>query len=290
MHRAQRARYFLQTPLSCVRGLKFFAIDLVAVVAGQRGIGKCNPVRRLVANEFAFREGDEFGFQRGRRLEILLQHDDGERLFKSVFILLPDDAAFAHGCVLDKAIFHLKRTHVNATALEQIVAAAFIVPIAVTVLAEFVAAHDPAAAQMLLRFLVSPVIVERGGWIVSGDKFRQDGDGYWYYEGRGDDLLKSGGIYVSPLEVENCLIQHAAVCECCVVGKKDEHGLEKPLAIIVLKENFKPSPALEAELIAFAKSNLVRYKAPHWIAFVDTALPRNDRDKVDRKKLKAAHA
>jgi len=130
----------------------------------------------------------------------------------------------------------------------------------------------------------------RGGWIVSGDKFRQDGDGYWYYEGRGDDLLKSGGIYVSPLEVENCLIQHAAVRECCVVGKKDEHGLEKPLAIIVLKENFKPSPALEAELIAFAKSKLVRYKAPHWIAFADTALPRNDRDKVDRKKLKAAHA
>jgi len=130
----------------------------------------------------------------------------------------------------------------------------------------------------------------RGGWIVSGDKFREDPDGYWYYEGRGDDLLKSGGIYVSPLEVENCLIQHAAVRECCVVGRKDEHGLEKPLAIVVLKEDFASSPALEAELIAFAKSKLARYKAPHWVAFVDTALPRNDRDKVDRKKLKAAHA
>jgi acyl-coenzyme A synthetase/AMP-(fatty) acid ligase len=130
----------------------------------------------------------------------------------------------------------------------------------------------------------------RGGWIVSGDKFREDADGYWYYEGRGDDLLKSGGIYVSPLEVENCLIQHAAVRECCVVGRKDEHGLEKPLAIIVLKEDFAASPALEAELIAFAKNKLARYKAPHWVIFVDTALPRNDRDKVDRKKLKAVHA
>ncbi len=130
----------------------------------------------------------------------------------------------------------------------------------------------------------------RGGWIVSGDKFRQDGDGYWYYEGRGDDLLKSGGIYVSPLEVENCLIQHAAVRECCVVGRKDEFGLEKPLAIVVLKKSFNASPALEAEIIAFAKSKLARYKAPHWVAFTDTALPRNDRDKVDRKKLKAAHA
>jgi benzoate-CoA ligase len=129
----------------------------------------------------------------------------------------------------------------------------------------------------------------RGGWIVSGDKFRQDAEGYWYYEGRGDDLIKSGGIYVSPLEVENCLMQHDAVRECCVVGKKDEAGLEKPLAIAVLKDGIKPSPTLEAELIAFAKSKLVRYKAPHWIKFSETALPRNDRDKVDRKKLKAEH-
>jgi benzoate-CoA ligase family protein len=73
----------------------------------------------------------------------------------------------------------------------------------------------------------------RGGWIVSGDKFRQDADGYWYYEGRGDDLIKSGGIYVSPLEVENCLMQHPAVKECCVIGRKDEAGLEKPFAIVV---------------------------------------------------------
>ena len=126
----------------------------------------------------------------------------------------------------------------------------------------------------------------RGGWIVSGDKFREDGDGYWYYEGRGDDLIKSGGIYVSPLEVENCLMQHAAVRECCVVGKKDDAGLEKPLAIIVLKDG---AEVPDADLIAFAKSRLARYKAPHWVRFSATALPRNDRDKIDRKKLKAEH-
>lgn len=130
----------------------------------------------------------------------------------------------------------------------------------------------------------------RGGWIVSGDKFREDAEGYWYYEGRGDDLLKSGGIYVSPLEVENCLIQHEAVRECCVLGKKDEHGLEKPLALIVLKAGFAASPELAAEITAFAKSRLARYKAPHWVSFVATPLPRNDRDKVDRKRLRAAHA
>ncbi len=130
----------------------------------------------------------------------------------------------------------------------------------------------------------------RGGWIISGDKFREDEDGYWYYEGRGDDLLKSGGIYVSPLEVENCLIQHEAVRECCVVGRKDEHGLEKPLALIVLKPGFAASHTLEAEITTFAKGRLARYKAPHWISFIATPLPRNDRDKVDRKRLKAAHA
>jgi acyl-coenzyme A synthetase/AMP-(fatty) acid ligase len=130
----------------------------------------------------------------------------------------------------------------------------------------------------------------RGGWIVSGDKFREDADGYWYYEGRGDDLIKSGGIYVSPMEVENCLLQHAAVGECCVVGKRDAAGLEKPLAIIVLKENVLPSPALEFELIDFVKQRLARYKAPHWIAFSAHALPRNDRDKIDRKRLRAQHA
>jgi benzoate-CoA ligase family protein len=126
----------------------------------------------------------------------------------------------------------------------------------------------------------------RGGWIVSGDKFRQDADSYWHYEGRGDDLLKSGGIYVSPHEVENCLMQHEAVRECCVIGKKDEHGLEKPLAVIVLKEEFRASAELEAELIAFAKAWLARYKAPHWIRFEAKPLPRNDRDKIDRKRLR----
>lgn len=127
----------------------------------------------------------------------------------------------------------------------------------------------------------------RGGWIVSGDKFRQDEQGYWYYEGRGDDLIKSGGIYVSPLEVENCLLAHDAVRECCVIGKKDASGLEKPFALIVLHE---PGSVGGEDLIAFAKARLARYKAPHGIAFVDTPLPRNDRDKIDRKKLRGAYA
>ncbi len=127
----------------------------------------------------------------------------------------------------------------------------------------------------------------RGGWIVSGDKFRQDGEGYWYYEGRGDDLIKSGGIYVSPLEVENCLLQHSDVRECCVIGKNNAAGLEKPLAILVLKPGANAS---EETFIAFAKQRLARYKAPHWVVFRAEPLPRNDRDKIDRKALRKDYA
>lgn len=126
----------------------------------------------------------------------------------------------------------------------------------------------------------------RGGWIVSGDKFRQDTSGYWYYEGRGDDLIKSGGIYVSPLEVENVLMRHPAVRECCVIGKADDVGLEKVFAVIVCNDGFNGGEALGEELVALAKAELARYKAPHGLAFSDTALPRNDRDKIDRNALR----
>jgi benzoate-CoA ligase family protein len=126
----------------------------------------------------------------------------------------------------------------------------------------------------------------RGGWIVSGDKFREDADGYWYYEGRGDDLIKSGGIYVSPIEVENVLVQHEAVGECCVTGRKDAAGLEKPVAIVFPRDRFSACDALAAELIAFARSRLVHYKAPRDVIFADAALPRNDRDKLDRKVMR----
>ena len=129
----------------------------------------------------------------------------------------------------------------------------------------------------------------RGGWIVSGDKFREDHEGYWYYEGRGDDLIKSGGIYVSPIEVENVLMRHPAVRECCVIGRKDEAGLEKPFAIIVPNSGFAGGDVLARELISFTKSILARYKAPHALIFSYSALPRNDRDKIDRKALRKAY-
>jgi|CXWL01.1.fsa_nt_gi benzoate-CoA ligase family protein len=150
--------------------------------------------------------------------------------------------------------------------------------------------HGPSAALYYHGAYEKSAEHLRGGWIVGGDKFRQDSEGYWYFEGRGDDLIKSGGIYVSPLEVENCLIQHEAVGECCVIARKDSAGLDKPLAIIVLKAGDAGAATLEAELIAFAKARLARYKAPHWVEFHEGALPRNDRDKIDRKALRAQFA
>ena len=116
------------------------------------------------------------------------------------------------------------------------------------------------------------------------DKFWIDPDGWLYYAGRGDDLLKVGGIFVSPLEVEDCLLQHGAVRECAIVGY-EEDGLTKPLAYVVLKDGEKPGEALAEQLREHARSKLARYKVPRRVVFVGE-LPRSDRGKVQRNLLR----
>ncbi len=123
----------------------------------------------------------------------------------------------------------------------------------------------------------------RGEWTVSADLFRRE-DGYFYYAGRGDDVLKVRGMFVSPLEVEDCLSRHDAVAECAVVGVKDADGLLIPKAFVVCAEGHAGSGELAAALQEHAKTHLARYKFPREVAFVD-ALPRNDRGKVVRRKL-----
>jgi acyl-coenzyme A synthetase/AMP-(fatty) acid ligase len=123
-----------------------------------------------------------------------------------------------------------------------------------------------------------------GNWYCTGDQFRRDREGFYWYEGRADDMLKVGGIWVSPLEVENCLLLHPAVKECCVVGWKDKDGLVVPKAFVVPKEGRKGDEALKDALVSHAKEKLAKYKAPREIEWMD-ALPRNDRGKVERKKL-----
>lgn len=125
----------------------------------------------------------------------------------------------------------------------------------------------------------------RGDWVVSGDLFRRDPDGYFWYAGRTDDMLKVSGIYVSPLEIENCLLQHPAVREACVVGHTDKDGLTRPKAFIVLHESHKQNEALSDQLKGFVKDRLAPYKYPRLIQFMDE-LPKNDRGKIERKKLR----
>jgi benzoate-CoA ligase len=124
-----------------------------------------------------------------------------------------------------------------------------------------------------------------GDWCTTGDQFRVDEEGYYWYCGRTDEMLKVGGIFVSPTEIENCLVEHDAVVECAVIGAPDEQKLVKPKAFIVLNAGFEASAGLERELKEYVKRRLAVYKYPRWIVFRDE-LPKNDRGKIDRKSLK----
>jgi benzoate-CoA ligase len=125
-----------------------------------------------------------------------------------------------------------------------------------------------------------------GDWIQTGDKYYQDKDGYFWYCGRADDMLKVGGIWVSPIEVEATLVRHAAVLEAAVVGKEDTDRLVKPKVFVVLKEPGQGSDALAGELKAFVKDKIAPYKYPRWIEFVGE-LPKTATGKIQRFKLRA---
>jgi benzoate-CoA ligase len=126
----------------------------------------------------------------------------------------------------------------------------------------------------------------QGSWTRSGDKYFKDAEGYYVYAGRSDDMLKVGGIYVSPIEVESALITHEAVLEAGVVGKEDDDKLIKPIAYVVLKPGRQPSPALAESLKQHTKSLLAPYKYPRWFEFVDE-LPKTATGKIQRFKLRA---
>jgi benzoate-CoA ligase family protein len=125
----------------------------------------------------------------------------------------------------------------------------------------------------------------KGEWIVTGDQYYQDEDGYYWYAGRADDMLKVSGIWVSPIEVENTLIQHPAVLEAAVVGHEDDDRLVKPRAFVVLQEGLSASPALEDELKTFVKDKIAPYKYPRWITFL-SELPKTATGKIQRFKLR----
>jgi benzoate-CoA ligase family protein len=127
----------------------------------------------------------------------------------------------------------------------------------------------------------------QGDWIATGDKFYQDRNGFYWYAGRADDMLKVSGVWVNPGEIENVLLQHEAVAEVAVVGHPDKDGLTKPVAWVVLRKGFTGDPELVATLLDFVVTRLPLYKRPRKIQFVPE-LPRTATGKVRRFKLRQA--
>jgi benzoate-CoA ligase len=125
-----------------------------------------------------------------------------------------------------------------------------------------------------------------GHWIRTGDKYQQDEDGYFWFAGRSDDMLKVGGLWVSPAEVEHLLLEHPMVQACGVTGREDRDGLVKPVAHVVLRAGVEASDDLAAELQQFARQRLAEYKRPRWIEFV-AELPVTATGKIQRFKLRA---
>lgn len=109
----------------------------------------------------------------------------------------------------------------------------------------------------------------QGEWFVTGDRYVVDEDGFYYFRGRSDDMLRVGGKWLGPEEVENTLNQHPAVEESALVGYTDRDELVKPYAFVVLKAGHNPTEELEEEIKAFVKERIAAYKYPRWVEFVD---------------------
>jgi benzoate-CoA ligase len=142
--------------------------------------------------------------------------------------------------------------------------------------------QGPSAAMMYWGNREKSRDTFQGTWTKSGDKYVRNADGTYTYSGRGDDMLKVSGIYVSPFEVEATLIQHPAVLECAVIGKEDVDGLTKTKAFVVLKDGQQVD---EATLKAFVKDRLAAYKYPRFIEFI-SELPKTATGKIQRFRLR----
>lgn len=124
-----------------------------------------------------------------------------------------------------------------------------------------------------------------GEWYVSGDQFSVDEDGFYWYTGRADDMVKVGGIWVSPIEVESLLLEHPKVEECAVVGQMDKNGLLKTAAFVVLKGGMEGGEETTNELLAHLRAKAAPYKVPRWIHYYKE-LPKTATGKTQRYKLR----
>ncbi len=128
---------------------------------------------------------------------------------------------------------------------------------------------------------------KRGEWVVTGDKFTRDADGYHHYCGRADDMMKVAGMWVSPGEVENALLGHPLIAEVAVVAQANENGLIHPAAYVVLKNEMQIQEGLDREIREWLRQKLVSYKCPHTVQFVEK-LPKTATGKIQRFRLRSA--
>ncbi len=124
-----------------------------------------------------------------------------------------------------------------------------------------------------------------GEWVKVGDQFSYDAEGNFWFAGRKDDMIKAGGIWVSPIEVENVLLAHPLIEECAVISAEDTDGLAIPKAYVVLKDGYYPSDDLSNELKEYVKSKISPYKYPRWIEYVEQ-LPKTTTGKLQRFRLR----
>jgi benzoate-CoA ligase len=127
-----------------------------------------------------------------------------------------------------------------------------------------------------------------GEWFFSGDRYRVDEDGFYWYEGRSDDMIKVSGLWVSPIEIESALLEHPAVAESAVVGMSVE-GFTRIKAFVIARPSAVTGDALIAELQEHCKSRLQRFQYPHLIEFVPE-LPKTVTGKIQRYKLRDREA
>ena len=125
----------------------------------------------------------------------------------------------------------------------------------------------------------------RGEWLVTGDKYRIDEDGFYWYCGRADDMMRVGAQWVAPTEVEAALFAHPAVLECAVVGVADGNGLMHPKAFVVLRDGTLATPALAEELKATVRARVAHYKTPTEVEFIPE-LHKTATGKIQRFKLR----
>jgi benzoate-CoA ligase len=127
--------------------------------------------------------------------------------------------------------------------------------------------------------------VYQGEWVNTGDLFKRDEEGYYYFAGRKDDLLKVSGIWILPLEIEKCLQGHPDIADCAVVGVKDEDNLDTVKAFVILREGVPGAEEKADQIKGYAKEKLSPYKFPRYIEFLDE-LPKNTAGKIDRVALR----